>query len=146
MIADMLKKLFELIVGPQPMSLHSRPTERQLIHEESKYGRNIFGPVPAGRRRDFFCLDAKTWIWNEEWTDPFTGQKQSSMIRYEIHSHGVLKIRDNQEPVYIEGQELTNLANATRLYFEQVVYNVYHYDPNTGHPLPKHLTPERSPY
>lgn len=142
----MINKLFELIVGPRPVPLHSRPNERQLIHEESKIGRTIFGQPPVGRKREFFCLDAKTWIWHEEWADPFTGQKQSTMIRYEVRPNGVLKSRDNQEPVHIEGEELTNLANATRLYFEQVVYHVYRYDPNTGYPLPKHMTPERSSY
>lgn len=141
---DILKKIFELIVGPKPLPLHSRPTERQLIHEESQIGRNIFGPAPQGRRRDFFCLDAKTWIWHEEWNDPFTGQKQTSMIRYEVRSNGVLKTRDNENSVFIEGEELTNLANATKAYFEQVVYHVYRYDPNTGYPLPRELVVERA--
>lgn len=144
MLNEMLRKLLDLIVGPQPTPLRSRPTERQLINEELKVGRQIFGPAPAGRKREFFCLDAKTWIWHEEWHDQFTGQKRSTMIRYEVRPNGVLKTRDNESPVFIEGDELRNLTNATRLYFEQVVYHVYKYDPNTGYPLSREFATDRA--
>lgn len=135
MLMDLYEKLYELIVGPRPKSLRARPTERELIHEESRVGRDIFGPPPNGRRREFFCLDEKTWIWHEEWADPFTGQKQSSTIRYEIRANGVLKTRDNDQSLFIEGEELNNLVVATRTYFERVVREVYRYDPHTGLPL-----------
>ena len=42
---------------------------RALLHYEAKIGGEIFGPVPQGTRREFFCLDERTWVWHEEWTD-----------------------------------------------------------------------------
>ena len=42
-------------------------TERDLIRLESEIGAQLFGPLPKGRRREFFCLDASTWIWHEEY-------------------------------------------------------------------------------
>ena len=40
--------------------------ERNLIRYEAKVGGDLFGPIPAGHRRDFFCLDEHTWIWHEK--------------------------------------------------------------------------------
>jgi hypothetical protein len=42
---------------------------RKLIRREAKIGGTIFGPVPAGHRREFFCLDEHSWVWHEEWID-----------------------------------------------------------------------------
>ncbi len=109
-------------------------TVRDLIRMESKIGAQLFGPVPKGHRREFFCLDERTWIWHEEWVDPQTKRKQVITTRYEIRNNGVLKIQDNT----VEGEELKNLITAIQLYYEQVVRSIYHYDPITGHPLPTH--------
>ncbi len=109
-------------------------TERQLIELESQIGGQLFGPVPAGHRRDFFCLDEHTWVWHEEWKD-VNGKRQVSTTRYEVQPKGILKIQSGRTYKYIEGEELENLAIAVRMYFEQTMREVYKLDPTTGQPL-----------
>jgi hypothetical protein len=110
------------------------PTRRQLIQRESEIGGQLFGAVPEGHHRQFFNLDATTWIWYEEWVDE-KGEKQHMTTRYEVHSNGVLKVQDNAPYYYIEGQELINLTMAIRTYYERVSREVYKCDPLTARPL-----------
>ena len=98
-------------------------TERDVIKAESKIGGKLFGPVPQGHRREFFCLDEYTWIWYEQWKE--NGQFKSITTRYEVRSGGILKKQDNQPYHYIEGQELHHLAQACRMYYQQVGLKLY---------------------
>ena len=136
---NVFKKTLSLITGNTESSEvlrmpKNRPlkklTERELLTMESEIGAKLFGPIPAGHRREFFCLDEKTWIWHEEWTDK-KGSHQAT-TRYEIHGDKVLKVQEGPRYQYIEGQELENLTTATQLYFEQVARNIYNHDPHTG--------------
>ena len=134
-----LQKLSQLITGseptaPQPVNFKAS-TVRDLIRQESKIGAQLFGPVPKGHRREFFCLDEHTWVWYEEWTDPGSKQLQSVTTRYEIHQNGIIKVQDGHPYQNVEGQELANLMTAIELYYEQVLRGVYKYDAATGRPL-----------
>jgi hypothetical protein len=97
---------------------------------ESEIGAQIFGPIPAGVRREFFCLDERTWIWHEEKLDK--KNSEAATIRYEINQHGVLKVQEGARYSYLEGEELKNFAVAVRMYYEQVARRVYRRDPATG--------------
>jgi hypothetical protein len=129
----MFQKVIGLITGNEYID---RPfknlTERQLIQKESEIGRELFGPIPAGHRREFFCLDDHTWIWHEEWKDEVTGKRKFMTTRYEIHQNGVLKVQDGTNYRFIEGEELHNLFLSTRLYYEGVMRDIYQTDPYTG--------------
>jgi hypothetical protein len=139
----MLKKILSLITGTPATPSLSVPknrsqkqlTERQLLQLESKIGSQLFGEVPEGHRREFFCFDDTTWIWYEEWKDATTGKLQSSTTRYEIQPKGVMKVQEGARYSYIEGDELKNFDAATELYYDRVVREVYGYDPATGKPL-----------
>lgn len=109
-------------------------TERDLIKLESEIGSRLFGPVPSGHRREFFCLDDRTWIWHEEWHDE-KRKLQISTVRYEINEHGVLKVQEGARYSYLEGEELQNFALSVRLYYEQVARQIYKRDPVTGQKL-----------
>lgn len=120
------KKLVKLAVGTSPAQLKRGISERQLIAQESKIGRQLFGPIPKGGHREFFCLDKNTWIWFESWIDPRTGRRFECTTRYEVHPNCVLKIQDGQPYKEVTGQELYNLAYAVDQYFQKVVADVYH--------------------
>ena len=126
----------KLVTGNSAVAPASRKklTKRDLIRMESKIGAKLFGPIAKGHRREFFCLDAHTWIWYEEWNDA-TGRLQSVTTRYEIHPTGILKVQDGQPYQVVEGEELQNFALATRMYREQVIPAVYRRDAVTGQPL-----------
>ena len=110
-------------------------TERELLQLESEIGAKLFGEVPKGHRREFFCLDESTWIWYEEWIDPQTKKRQQTTTRYEVSDRGILKVIEGPRYSYIEGVELQNFMMAIRLYYEQVARGVYKRDPKTGRKL-----------
>ena len=129
----LLQKAIQLITGTS----NERPlkvlTERELIELESQIGRQLFGPIPAGHKRDFFCLDEKTWVWHEEWKDGKNTQTQT--VRYEVQPTGILKVQSGRVYKYIEAEELEDLAVAVRMYYEQTMREIYKLDPTTGQPL-----------
>ena len=145
-MASILKKALSLITGENQVSVDLkmpkkfRPfkklTERELIQLESEIGRELFGVVPKGHRREFFNLDKDTWIWYEEFTDQL-GVKRSSTTRYEVQQKGILKAQDGAQYSYIEGDELHNFIVAVQMYYEQVARKVYMRDPETGQKLPQ---------
>jgi hypothetical protein len=144
-MSSLFKKALQLIVGEQKESaailrvpkkhLFRKFTERELIQLESEIGAKLFGPIPQGHRREFFCLDENTWIWYEEGPNPMTGKLEQATTRYEIHDTGILKVQEGSRYDFIEGAELQNLLVATRLYDEQVSRGIYHIDPHTGKKL-----------
>jgi hypothetical protein len=98
---------------------------RKLLHHEAKIGGELFGPVPHGSRREFFCLDPNTWVWHEEWTDE-KGQHQFATTRYDMRPNGVIKSQNGQYR-NISHQEGRNLLNAIRMYEKRVIEELYSY-------------------
>ena len=142
-MSSVFKKVLTLLVGDEGIGIDlkmptKRPlkklTERELLTLESEIGAKLFGPIPDGHRREFFCLDEHTWIWHEEWLDD-KKKLITSTVRYEVSEHGVLKVQEGARYSYIEGEELQNFAIAIRMYYEQVARAVYHRDPATGQKL-----------
>jgi hypothetical protein len=135
-MASLVKQAMKLIIGDDPRKMLKRPlkplTDRQLIKLESEIGRTLFGEIPAGHTREFFCLDAETWVWYEQWQDKY-GKDVNHTIRYEVHPNGVLKVQDSGANYsFLSGQELENLALATQAYKERVMRQIYKRDPETG--------------
>jgi len=92
--------------------------ERSLMRAEAKIGGQLFGPVPKGHNRQFFCLDDHTWIWYEEWQTK--GQRQTVTTRYEVRPNGVLKAQGNQPYQRLSHDEARNLYRAVDLYRQRV--------------------------
>jgi len=93
---------------------------KALIHHEAKIGGKLFGPIPAGTRREFFCLDRHTWVWHEEWTDAKTGERHIMTTRYDIRPDGVLKSQGGQSYRKLKGVEESNFRKAVTNYCEQM--------------------------
>ncbi len=103
--------------------------ERELIKRESKVGATLFGPIPAGHQREFFCLGEHIWIWDEQWFDESVGAMAQMHVRYEFQRQGVLKTVDGVARGYITGPELTNLLKVIQTYDQRVAVEVYGYIP-----------------
>jgi hypothetical protein len=130
-MSSVFKKALSLLTGtpesPDKLRMpKNRPfkklTERELLNLESQIGAQLFGPIPNGHRREFFCLDEK-------------GTPRTATTRYELHNNGILKVQEGARYKYIEGEELQNLRVAIRMYYEQVARKVYNRDPQTGKDL-----------
>jgi hypothetical protein len=113
-----LKKLFKPF-GDQKNAERRAEQYRNLIRREAKIGGQLFGPVPAGHRREFFCLDTHTWVWYEEWKDA-SGVTQSKTTRYDVRPNGVVKNQDGHASQYISIEEARNLYHAVKLYNQRV--------------------------
>lgn len=142
-MSSVLQKALKLLVGDDvntdlwrmPKNRPLKPlTERELLKLESEVGARLFGAIPAGHRREFFCLDNRTWIWHEEWVGD-DKKLQTSTVRYEINDNGVLKVQEGARYSYLEGEELQNFGLSVRMYYEQVTREVYKRDPSTGKKL-----------
>lgn len=93
--------------------------QRALIHHEAKIGSELFGPIPAGHRREFFCLDDRTWVWHEEWTDA-KNVRRAVTTRYDVRPDKILKSQGNMSYQALSASEERNFFQAVRLYGERV--------------------------
>lgn len=108
----------------QTVSKKQAAQYRDLIRKEAVIGGEIFGPVPKGHRREFFCLDERTWVWHEEWTDA-ASQRHVLTTRYDVRPDGVVKTQNNGRYIKVSPQEAKNLLEAAKLYKERVRHELY---------------------
>lgn len=101
----------------------ARLTEADLINAESRLGATLFGPIPAGHRREFFRYKHNIWIFHESWEE--NGKVVESTITYEVKENGVFKCPLGDEYKKIRGEELENFKKATRAYLKIVKSKLY---------------------
>lgn len=97
---------------------------RELLRHEARIGGTVFGPIPAGHRREFFCLDKHTWVWHEEWTDR-NGKHNVMTTRYDVRPSGVLKSQNGNHYKPLGENESQNLLRAAELYNKKVHEQIY---------------------
>lgn len=118
----MLKKMFNNM-NAQKEAQRRADLYRKLIRHEAQIGGTLFGPVPNGGRREFFCLDEHTWVWHEEWTDK-NGQHQAATTRYDLRPNGILKSQNGQYKPLTQAEAI-NLRNAALMYRNKVNTELY---------------------
>lgn len=118
----MLQRLINSVLGDRTEQ-RKADLYRNLIRREAQIGATVFGPVPAGVRREFFCLDEHTWVWHEEWQDQ-NGQKRVRTTRYDVRPSGVIKSQNGMYQSLSE-EETRNLRDAIRLYRDRVFTEMY---------------------
>lgn len=96
---------------------------RNLMRREAKIGGDVFGPIPKGHRREFFCLDEHTWVWHEEWVDQ-NGQLQVRTTRYDVRPDGILKSQ-NGHYSQVAPAEAKRLYKAANIYATRVKNELY---------------------
>ncbi len=109
--------------------LKNRQTERRnelyqkLIRHEAQIGGQVFGPIPKGHRREFFCLDETTWVWHEEWVD-HQGTNQVMNTRYDVRPNGIFKVQNGQYRS-VSKTEAKRLIDAAQIYRKRVKAEMY---------------------
>lgn len=98
---------------------------RDLIRSEATIGGSIFGNLPDGHRREFFCLDKHTWIWHEEWLDD-SGARQTLTTRYDVRPDGILKSQGNSGYKAVTAEEARHLIAAAKEYKSRTFKQLYH--------------------
>lgn len=118
----MIGKLLNVVMGDRSVQRHAN-LYSNLIRHEARIGGEVFGPIPAGHRREFFCLDERTWVWHEEWLDA-KGQKHIRTTRYDVRPDGVLKAQ-NGHYQRLSDSEAQTLRKAAKTYVERVNQEMY---------------------
>ena len=119
----MIRKLFSA-VGLQRQDDRRTRRYRELIRQEAAIGGRLFGEIPSGGRREFFCLDPHTWVWHEEWTDQ-KGGHHAVTTRYDVRPHGVFKAQEGHPYQPLAGQEASYFYRAAKLYNRRVKAELY---------------------
>jgi hypothetical protein len=117
-----LKKILNL-VSPQRQQERKAELYRNFIRHEARVGGQVFGPTPPNVRREFFCLDERTWVWHEEWTDK-NGQARVQTTRYDVRPDGILKSQHGKYQ-QVGPDEARRLKAAAKLYWDTVEREVY---------------------
>lgn len=99
---------------------------RDLIRREARIGGQLFGPVPKNGRREFFCLDRRTWVWHEEWKDK--DGYHAVTTRYDVRPNGILKAQNGQPYQPVAPEESRRLRKAAHLYMQRVKSEIYALD------------------
>lgn len=118
----MIGKLLNIVLGDRTLQRQA-DLYSNLIRHEAKIGGEVFGAVPAGHRREFFCLDERTWVWHEEWLDA-KSQKHIRTTRYDVRPDGVLKAQ-NGHYQQLSKAEAQSLRQAAHMYVERVNREMY---------------------
>src|SRR4051812_11833650 len=91
---------------------------KSLIHWEAQVGGQLFGPIADGVRREFFRLDARTWVWHEEWTD--NAGRHAMTTRYDVRPNGIFKSQGDSAYQPLNNEELNNFYHAVTMYYQRV--------------------------
>ncbi len=118
----MFQKLLQGVVG-QKTEDRQADMYSNLIRHEARIGGSVFGPVPNGHHREFFCLDSHTWVWHEQWTDQY-GRKQVQTTRYDVRPDGLLKSQ-NGHYKRVGASETLRFKQAARLYIDRINQQMY---------------------
>lgn len=112
--------LLASLINPQ-QAIDERRAEiyKSLIHWEGQVGGQLFGDLPQGGRREFFCLDETTWVWHEEWTD--NSGRHTMTTRYDIRPNAIVKSQGNNTYEALTDEELRNFLTAVLMYQQKVV-------------------------
>jgi hypothetical protein len=105
-------------ISPRTSDQRRADFRSSLMRREAAIGGKLFGPVPKGHKRSFFCLDRHTWIWHEEWMDK-SGRRVVT-TRYEVRPDGVIKTQDGQAAQKLSATEARHLYDAVDLYQRRV--------------------------
>jgi hypothetical protein len=97
--------------------------ERSLIRREAEVGGRLFGEVPKGHHRQFFCLDEHTWVWHEEWRNK-AGENKSLTTHYYVRPTGIIKSHGNDKSYKkLSPSETRNLCKAAQIYLKRAEAN-----------------------
>ncbi|MEK7603481.1 MAG: hypothetical protein AAB459_04565 [Patescibacteria group bacterium] len=118
----MIRKLYSSILSQRQNEARAE-LHRNMIRREAQIGGQLFGQIPAGVRREFFCLDTHTWVWHEEWKDN-TGSLQSRTTRYDVRPDRIIKSQNGRYHA-VNLNEATNLVRAIQEYVGRVKSELY---------------------
>jgi hypothetical protein len=133
-------KFLEFVMGVDPavfkmakndqLNLSKKPKTKdqrlnELIEREAEIGGAIFGAEQSDEDRKFYCLDERTWVYQNTYKDLVDGKEKTMIIRYELHPNGVMKIVNSKNHSMVDDEEAERLIKAIKLYYKYVMEKIY---------------------
>ena len=100
-------------------TVNAQSIEHDLIQYESAIGRQLFGPIPAGTRREFFRLDTKTWVWHEQ------NKHGARVTRYMVEPTSIVKSVNGGQPEQLSKLEAERFIKTIEIYVHRVNTELY---------------------
>lgn len=115
----------KLLKGVMRQSVEKRriAARQAILRHLAKTGGQVFGQIPNGTRREFFCLDKHTWVWHEEWTDN-QGSRRVTTTRYDVRPTGILKSQGHSSYQRLSPAEEQNFRSACEAYYQRSSYEL----------------------
>ena len=113
---NIITQFFSKLLGSQPSQLDIK---QELLRKESEIGRQLFGPIPPGTKRDFFRLDTTTWVWHEESPQGVRNTK------YMVRPKEIVKSVNGGHYQPISQKEAHHLLKAAELYVKRTDDELY---------------------
>lgn len=118
----MANRILRSIIG-QSAEQRRANAKKAVLHHLARIGGRVFGPIPHGVRREFFCLDRHTWVWHEEWTDQ-QGHRRAATTRYDVRPSGILKSQGVSSYQRLTHEEERNFRQAVEVYYRQISHEL----------------------
>lgn len=116
---NIITNFFDKLFGSSKSVGNDEKILADLMRRESEIGRQLFGPIPNGVRREFFCLDEQTWVWHKE------SAKGTKITKYLVKDKEVVKSVNGSHYEKVSQEEAEHLRDAALLYQEKVNNNLY---------------------
>lgn len=116
---NIVTNFFDKVFGSPKSGANEEKILADLMRRESEIGRHLFGPIPNGVRREFFCLDEQTWVWHEE------SAKETKVTKYLIKDKEIVKSVNGSHYERVSQQEAEHLRDAALLYQEKINNKLY---------------------
>jgi hypothetical protein len=87
---------------------------KTILSHEAKIGGKIFENT-ADARREFYCLDGRTWVWRED----------SNTVIYKVNSTNIYKSNDGKSYRLVGKEEARRLARAAKTYKSLIERKVF---------------------
>ncbi|NTW62420.1 hypothetical protein HGB25_03380 [Candidatus Saccharibacteria bacterium] len=125
-ISNVVYRLF----NDEPSTQIEPLTTEILLKHESQIGASIFPPARPDVRNEFFNFDRDHWFFHQSLVDSSGNVIDEVTMHYDIQSDGILKVCSNADVsnVIISGQELVHFMDATKIYHDRVLGELYQDD------------------
>ncbi len=121
----MFKKPFDKIIS-QNLERKRTKLYQAYLKTEAKAGGYLFGQVPRGIQREFYCLDEQNWVWRERWLD-MDGQVQVHTTEYLIKQDGIFKSENKADYQRVSKDEAESLYDAAKAYEQTIGQEIYNF-------------------
>lgn len=87
---------------------------RTILKSEARIGAKVFKEDFPGKR-EFYCLDASTWVWRQD----------STIVFYKINPGNIYKSNDGVSYRLVTEEEASRLFKAAKIYKNLVENKIY---------------------